>query len=139
MMHKANINDRASIEALYPRSAFAEDAGRNALGKTPVLYGVRIGSAPDEQGWFSLVRHHIGEPGGGAQAVFLSAQEPHLAATRVGADPGEGGLQPPEAAVSNQADEYRAFIDSILDTARSADFEEAIGRGDPRLRGFHGG
>ena len=36
-------------------------------------------------------------------------------------------------------DGYRAFIDSILQTARTARFQPPIGRGEERLRGFHGG
>ena len=34
---------------------------------------------------------------------------------------------------------YRSFIDRVIETARTAHFQEAIGRGEPRLKGFHGG
>ena len=138
-MHKANVNDRASVEALYPREAFAEDAGRNALNKIAVLHGVRIESAPDREGWFGLARarHHVGEAGEGAQAIFLAAQEPHLAAPLVGQEPESA---PSEAAAeATRADEYDAFVDRIIETARTADFPESIGRDEPRLKGFHGG
>ena len=43
------------------------------------------------------------------------------------------------AAARDSADGYRSFIDSILETARTADFQTPIGRGEERLRGFHGG
>ena len=58
-MHKANVNDRASVEAIYPQVAFDEDAGRNALADAPVVHGLRIDSAPDPQGWFALAHARL--------------------------------------------------------------------------------
>jgi hypothetical protein len=34
---------------------------------------------------------------------------------------------------------YRGFIDRVIETARNAHLQDDIGRGEPRLKGFHGG
>ena len=34
---------------------------------------------------------------------------------------------------------YRDFIDRVIEAARNAHFQTAIGRNEPRLHGFHGG
>ena len=140
-MQTANVNDRASIEALYPRAAFDEDAAKNALPKTQVLYGVRIDSEPDEGGSFALVRarHHVGEMTNFAEAVFLFPEEPHLSATLVGSDPDAGMPQEADDPSDLRRKEYEAFIDRVLDAARRADFADPIGRDEERLKGFHGG
>jgi hypothetical protein len=139
-MQKANINDRDSLERLYPREAFQEDAGRNALGKTPVLYGVRIESAPDAQGWFHLVRaqQHVGEQVG-VDTIFLAAEEQRFSAPLLGQEPAEaskGAALTPEA---TGRQDYETFITQLVDAARSAEFPQPVGRGEPRLKGFHGG
>jgi hypothetical protein len=140
-MHKANINDRQSVASVYPRAAFEEDAGRNALGTADVVYGVRIESSPDETGWFTVMRtrHHVGELTGFADAVFIAANEPHLTAPLLGSDPDEGVPQGPIITADARAEEYEAFIDRVLEAARSAEFPDPIGRGEERLEGFHGG
>jgi hypothetical protein len=48
-------------------------------------------------------------------------------------------VEPVAPARSDAADDYRAFIDQLLDTARNAQFKPDIGRGEERLKGFHGG
>ncbi|HEX2135994.1 MAG TPA: hypothetical protein VHG30_08845 [Microvirga sp.] len=138
---KADINDRKSVEALYPRDAFEEDAGRNALGNTQVVYGVRIESAPDAEGCFRLARarHHVGELTGSRGAIFLAAEKPRLSAPLLGSDAGTGAPEGSDVTPETRAAEYNAFIDRILDAARSADFGGPIGRGETRLKGFHGG
>ena len=139
-MHKANVNDRASVEAVYPQAAFDEDAGRNALADAAVVHGLRIDSAPDPQGWFALARarHHVGELTGFKEAIFLRPEEPHLSAPLLGSDP-DGTAQSPTAMADKRRQAYAAFIDRVLDTARTADFAAPIGRDEPRLKGFHGG
>ena len=37
------------------------------------------------------------------------------------------------------SDLYRSFIDRVVETARNTKFQPNIGRGEPRLQGFHGG
>ncbi len=139
-MHKANVNDRASIEAVYPLAAFEEDAARNALADAPVVHGVRIDSAPDAQGWFALARarHHVGELTNFADAIFLHPESPQLAAPLLGSDP-DGTAQMPAAMPELRRQEYEAFINRVIEAARTADFAEPIGRDEPRLKGFHGG
>jgi hypothetical protein len=139
-MHKANVNDRASVEAAYPQAAFDEDAGRNALADAAVVHGLRIDSGPDAQGWFALARarHHVGELTGFKEAVFLRPEEPHLAAPLLGKDP-DGRAEDPAAGPEKRRREYAAFIDRVLETARTAEFTPPIGRDEPRLKGFHGG
>src|SRR5205814_10622849 len=59
----ANIHDRASIERVYPREAYASDASQNELRKPAMLRGVRIAAAPDEKGEFAIepAVQHAGE------------------------------------------------------------------------------
>lgn len=118
-MPQANINDRASVERLYPREAFHDDARRNALGNTPVLHGLRLTGGADESGAFEFSRSakHAGEPDSGAGAVFV--------APRIESESGPG-------------DAYAAFLDGLVELARSLEVP-AIGRGDERLKGFRGG
>jgi hypothetical protein len=140
-MHRANINDRQSVSALYPQTAFEEDAARNEVGDAQIVHGLRIETSADEQGWFQLarVRHHVGELTGFKEAIFLAPNRPQLSAVLLGADP-EGAAAPgPQANAATRQEEYEAFIDRVLEAARHADFPDPIGRGEERLRGFHGG
>ena len=148
-MTSASIHDRASVERLYPRDAFEADAGSNAHGKTAVLHGLRILSAPDADGAFRLARGsqhagevHAGESQGRGNGLFLA---PDLAAnfaslaqnnTDYGGAEEKGDAM---RAVDARAAAYEAFIDRVIATAQAADFEEPIGRGEERLKGFHGG
>ena len=63
----------------------------------------------------------LAEPGGerrsGERAVESASDE----------DPGEAD------------DDYRSFIDQLVETAKGARFKPDIGRGEERLTGFHGG
>jgi hypothetical protein len=52
----ANVFRRETIEAIYPRDVFENDAGLNSTADAVVLHGVFIGSAPDEQGQFRITR-----------------------------------------------------------------------------------
>ena len=139
-MQRANINDRQTVEAVYPLEAFEEDAACNALDKSQVVHGIRIDSVPDAQGWLVLVRarRHIGELAGSTEAVFLRSDEPQLSAP-MGNDPGEGAPQSRDRTAETRRKEYEAFLDRILDEARSADIPEPIGREETRLQGFRGG
>ena len=140
----ANIHDLASLERLYPRDVFESDANRNAQAKASVLHGLRILSSPDGDGTFEVARasQHVGEvhaddppPGGGVfLAPSLAAGAPALTQN----EPGYGGPQQSAESGAGRAEDYEAFLDRVLATARSADFPEPIGR-DERLKGFRGG
>ena len=121
-MAKANINDRASIERVYPADAFAVDAADNDRQPgNQLLHGVRLLSAPDAHGAFELERaaRQVGEVGG---ALFLAPFRRSLA---------------PGARVSDPTSGYDAFIDEIAAAAPYFGFREAEspGIGDARLRG----
>ena len=148
-MTSANINDRSSVERLYPRDAFEADAGSNALGKTAVLQGLRILSGPNEAGEFQIARAsqhvgevHAGEKQGRGNGLFLAPNLGSNFAALMQNDTDYGGAQEKHDAiqsVSARQDEYAAFIDRVIATAGAADFEQPIGRGEERLKGFHGG
>jgi hypothetical protein len=138
-MPSAKIDDRASIEGIYSRSAFEEDAARNAVGNAQVLFGVRVESSPDEHGSFQLARakQHVGEQARAGGAAFLA---PDHQVRYSGVVRNEGpGTQRGEGTGDDAAGEYAAFIGRIIDTARSAGLSEPVGRNDERLRGFRGG
>jgi hypothetical protein len=141
-MPEANINDRSSVERLYPREAFERDAGENADAKATVHRGVRIVSPVDDEGRFSAERgsRHVGERNPEGDTVFLA---PFLAEADAPVRQGEtygGPVQAGDApADAQKAHDYRAFVDRIIETAKAAEFKPAVGRGDERLHGFHGG
>lgn len=148
-MTTASINDRASLERLYPREAFEADAGSNARGKAAVLKGVRILSGPDAGGTFRIARAsqhvgevHAGEAPGRGNGLFLAPDLAANFAALAQKDNDYGAAEEKADAmrsVEARAAEYDAFIDRVMATARQADFEEPIGRGEERLKGFHGG
>lgn len=142
-MSTANVNDRASIERIYPREAFEQDAAKNSRGKALVLEGVLIASQPGENGEFELVRkrRQVGEndPEGDTLFVapYLGQDYGALAQTAAyGAAEEKGDAV---AKVEQSSREYAAFIDRIVATAKAAHFKEPIGRHEERLKGFHGG
>jgi len=141
-MSSANVNDRESIERLYPRQAFDEDAARNALPDAAVHSGVTIASAPDASGAFTLMRaqQHVGERDPEGDTIFLLAMsarsEQALAPSSGYGGTVETGNAPAEG--RDEPDDYAAFIARIIEAARSATFKEPIGK-DERLKGFHGG
>ena len=138
-MAEANVNDRASVERLYPRADFERDAGENSDAKASVHRGLRIVSGVGASGTFRAERglRHAGEndPEGDARFVAPFLKQAHAPVTQ---DPAYGGAAAPADALDKDGD-YRAFIDQIIAIARSAEFKEPIGRGEERLRGFHGG
>jgi hypothetical protein len=148
-MTSASIHDRASIERLYPRDAFEADAGSNAQAKTSVLKGLRILSAPDDAGAFQVTRAsqhtgeaHAGDAQGRGNGLFLAPNLGANFAALMRNDTDYGGAQEKHDALDSVAarqDDYGAFIDRVIASARAADFERPIGRGEERLKGFHGG
>ncbi len=140
-MQKVNINRRDSVENFYPRSAFEEDARRNSEAKTTVHHGVRILSAPDAQGDFSITRahQHVGEDAPDQDTVFLTPFMGEDYDRFMQSETDYGRPVPKEGHPDRDASAYSDFIDGILDAARKAHFPDPIGQGEERLKGFHGG
>ena len=138
-MAEATVNDRASVERLYPRTDFERDAGENSDAKASVQRGLRIVSGVDASGTFRAERglRHVGENDPEGDALFIAPflREAHAPVPQT--DAYGGGAAPAEAA--DKTEDYRAFIGRIIASARSAEFKEPIGRGEERLQGFHGG
>jgi hypothetical protein len=134
----ANINDRTSVQKIYPMTAWEQDGSRNAKGNASIVYGVKILCAPDPKGAFDLVRasRHIAESDPESDEVFLTPFESGASEAIDGATY-SGGVQPPGHQHSNG--DYESFVDAILDAARTAHFKSAIGVGDDRIKGFRGG
>lgn len=140
-MSQANLNDLDSIEQAYPRQAYDEDAGTSSRATTEIFHGVRITSGPEKDGSFEIVRasRQVGEIDPESDTVFLFPElVPELdAMRRTGSAYGSAD---PEPDVLSRLDvNYRAFIVRIGETARTVTFKSAIGRGEERLSGFHGG
>ncbi len=138
-MARANINDRSTIENLYPKSEFDQEAAGNSRGKAAIIKGLKILSAPDAQGEIELARasQHVGESAPDTDSIFVAAY-------RAGASIADNGTayESSTAPTSDNRDEgadYRNFIDEVLEKARSAQFQPPIGKGEERLKGFHGG
>jgi len=139
-MHRANVSDRHSLEALYPREAFEEGATRNTLDKAEVVYGVRVDSAPDEHGWFEVARarRHVGEIAQSREAVFLAAERPQLSQP-AGSHPEANSRAESRTSEESRQQEYQAFLDRVREAARAADIPQPIGSEETRLQGFRGG
>jgi hypothetical protein len=140
-MAQANINDRLTLERLYPREAFDRDSRLNAEVKAEVLHGLKITSAPDSSGAFRLVRasRHVAElnPEGDVVFVFPHGYRGDDALIQ---GPDYGGPEERKEAPSGGHDTaYERFIDQVVEAAQSADFKPAIGCRESRLEGFHGG
>lgn len=140
-MGRANVNDRASIEAVYPREAFEADAAQNARDKAAVLHGVAIASEVSESGAFALqrTRRHVGENDPLGDTLFLAPFLAEGGAAEPGPYSGGAPGEPSTAEPTRRVEAYARFIDSVVEAARRAAFKEPIGRHEERLRGFHGG
>lgn len=134
----ANINDRTSIQNIYPMAAWEQDGSRNAQGNASIVHGVKILSAPDKGGAFELVRasQHVAESDPESDEVFLTPFESGAAEAEEGSTY-SGGVQPHEH--KHMDGDYERFVDEIIAAARSAHFKPAIGVGDERIKGFRGG
>jgi hypothetical protein len=131
-MTKVNIHDRASLEQAYPRETFASDAAQNDLAPNELVHGLRIGTAPDEDGWFELepATRHAGEP---KTPNFLAP------ARRTAELVDRGRYSAPEQTAPPEPDDgYARFLDDVVGAARRFGYrpEESPGIGDPRLRGL---
>ena len=139
-MAKANVNDRVSIEQIYDRSVFEQDAARNARGESAVVHGLNILSAPDGNGTIEIARasRHIAERDPEGDSVFLAAYRAR-ATTAEDANAYAGSISPGADAVNDNGGYYGRFITEVLETVRNAKFKPAIGVGDDRIKGFRGG
>lgn len=137
-MAKANLNDRSSIERIYPETQWEQDAARNTQGSASVIHGVKILSEPDAEGGFELAAMAQGVAEGDPESdvIFLPAFEADAADAQAGSTYG-GSVAPTRD--HDTASEYARFIDSIIEAARRADFKPPIGKGDDRIKGFRGG
>lgn len=140
-MPEANINDRSSVERLYPLEDFARDAGANADAKATVHRGLRIVSPVDGTGRFSAERgsRHVGESDPEGDTVFLAPFLAQDAGSLRGTGAYGGPADTGPADGGRKGQDYQAFIDSIIEAAGRAEFKSAVGRNEDRLRGFHGG
>jgi hypothetical protein len=142
-MSEANINDRASVERLYPREDFERDAGENARAKATVQRGILIVSAVAADGRFGAERasRHVGEEDPEGDTIFLAPFSTQASAPLHEGNAYGGPVETGDAleSASWKAEDYRAFIDRIVEAARAATFKSAVGRHDERLKGFHGG
>ncbi|AWU95233.1 hypothetical protein [Azospirillum ramasamyi] len=139
-MAKANINDRSSFERIYDRHTFERDAASNARSKSTVVHGVKILSAPDADGNVEISRasHHVAEGNPEGDTIFVPAFSLHDS-TAADGNTYAGSVAPVGNGSGQAADEYRSFIDDVLEAARNGHFKSDIGRGEERLKGFHGG
>jgi hypothetical protein len=130
-MAKANLNDRAGIENIYPEARWERDAAR-------IIHGVKILSEPDGGGSFELLpmAQHVAERDPESDVIFIPAFEADAAYAVSGSTYG-GSVAP--TADHDTASEYARFIDAVIEAARKADFKPAIGKGDERIKGFRGG
>ena len=140
-MQSVNINQRDTIESYYPLDSFVHDANQNARGKAMVMHGLRIVSAPDADGTFKVTKgqHNVAEDDANHDALFLYSVRDD---DNNWFDKGEADASKAVHAKEHPVDVselYRGFIDRVIETARTADFPKDIGRGEPRLKGFHGG
>ena len=136
-MATADINDRSSLEQIYPREAFAADAAGNEKVPQEVLRGVRIRSAPDETGRFEIepAAQHVGEASQVGQqtgSLFLAPfhQTDELVDRGRYSTPQQNSAAAPAAG-------YESFLDDIVTAARNfgEDRTASPGPADPRLRG----
>jgi hypothetical protein len=140
-MQSVNINQRETLESYYPLDSFVHDANQNARGKAAVMHGLRILSAPDGDGAFKITKaqHNVAEDTTDQDALFLYSVRDD---DNNWFDKGEADTSKAVHAKQHPVDVselYRGFIDRVIEAARNAKFQPDIGRGEPRLKGFHGG
>jgi hypothetical protein len=134
-MPSAQLDDRGSLAAAYPREQFERDAARNAEVKRETLSGVVLLSAPDAAGWFEIdqASRHVGEVAPSGDTAFLyptlGDAEGSLAGARSGYANEEAGLG------SGRSADYDAFLDRVVATVRGLRARQSPGRDDPRLKG----
>jgi hypothetical protein len=120
MIPNANLNERTSVELVYSLSAFDQDAGENSSGSSPRRCGVRVESVPDAAGAFRMVRTSQALTGstdtpGTAFVCPYMGRAYGLFMSRGGA---RGAVEERGDIFADHHDEYTAFLDTIVLTAR---------------------
>jgi hypothetical protein len=140
-MQSVNINQRETLETYYPLDSFVHDANQNARGKAMVMHGLRILSAPDADGAFKVTKaqHNVSEDDAEHDALFLYSVRDDDNNWFDKAEPDASKAVHAKDNPVDVSELYRGFIDRVIDAARNNHFQKDIGRGEPRLKGFHGG
>ena len=140
-MQSVNINQRQTLESYYPQDSFVHDANHNAMARTPVMNGLCILSVPDAEGVFKVAKaqHSVaGETVNQDVLVLYPARDDDNHWFDKSEPDAFKAIHVKEHPV-DLSNLYRDFIDQVIEAARNAHFQTAIGRGEPRLHGFHGG
>jgi len=140
-MQSVNINQRETLESYYPQDSFVHDANQNAMAKAHVMHGLRILSVPDAEGVFKVTKaqHNVVSDDISQDALLLYSVRDD---DNYWFDKSEADATKAIHVKEHPIDVlklYRDFIDRVIETARNAHFQTAIGRDEPRLHGFHGG
>ncbi|WP_207480389.1 hypothetical protein [Arenibaculum pallidiluteum] len=137
----ANVRDPASIAAVYPPEAFDRDARANAAPEATSHRGLRILSPPDGAGDFEVepARHDVGEIADDPFMAFVCPFLQETGAELLKNDTAYGGPLDAGAPRLDPAERYRAFLEEVVEAARTLRPRDRINLDDPRLRGFRGG
>jgi hypothetical protein len=140
-MQCVNINKRETLEAYYPQDSFLHDANHNAMARTPVMHGLCILSAPDAEGTFKITKahHSVAEEGVDHDVVMLYPRRDDDNHWFDKSEPDATKAVHIKDHPIDLSHLYGDFIDRVIEAARNAHFPTSIGRGEPRLQGFHGG
>jgi hypothetical protein len=134
-MTTVNVNDRSSLERVYPEDAFANVWAQNERVPNELWLGLLIASAPDNSGCFELdqAARHVG---GLKTPRFLAPARRDEELIKKG-----DHHSPWQVALRQPAAGYWQFLDDIVETARrvGSRTDQSPGYGEPRLKGFHGG
>ncbi|WP_029007222.1 hypothetical protein [Azospirillum halopraeferens] len=140
METKANVNDRASIEAVYPKADFDQDAHQNTRDRARVHHGLAILSAPAADGSFSIAREHrhVAETQEGSHSYFLfPLLDPAEYGTTLRSANGYDGPFKPVMPPADPEAHYHHFIEDVIETAKTAHFPPTFTA--QQLKGFLGG
>jgi hypothetical protein len=120
MIPNANVNDRTTIERMYPLSAFDQDAGENSAGSSTRRCGVRLETVPDADGAFRIVRAAQALTGSAdtAGTAFLCPYMGRAYGMFAIEGGSRGAVEERSDIFAGHLDEYAAFLETIVETAR---------------------
>jgi hypothetical protein len=120
MPPNANVNDRPSIEALYPAEVFEADAGANSMGHAHFLRGIRVEAGSDESGAVRIARatQSLSDADHPACSAFLCPYMGRAYGLFMLQGGGRGAVDERRDIFEPHLDEYSAFIDKIIETGR---------------------
>jgi hypothetical protein len=126
-MATVNVNDRSSLERVYPEDAFANDGAQNERMPNELWRGGLIASAPDNSGCFEFDR--------------ATRHSPHfLAPTRRAEEVIKEGdhHSPRQVAPPRPPAGYSQFLDDIVETARrvGSGADHSPGYGETQVKGI---